>query len=311
MRLVFMGTPSFVLPVLDALLTVPDVQVVGVYTPPDRPRGRGRSAEMPPVKAYALDRGLPVYQPASLRRLPVQEELVSLRPDAIVVAAYGRFLPQPVLEAPPHGCLNLHPSILPEYRGPSPVVTALLDGRATTGVTLMQLDQGMDTGPIIAQREYSISPEDTAETLTAALFRLGATLLIDHLDPWVAGKLSAQPQDEARATVTRKLERTDGQADWKLSATQLERNRRAYTPWPGLYTQWRGQVLKLLDVVALPDAAESQAGLVLPLEPCSVPVGIKTADGVLGLKMLQLEGRRPVAAEEFLRGYPQFIGSML
>ena len=313
MRLVFMGTPAFVLPVLDALLAAPEVQIVGVYTPPDRPRGRGRSPEMPPVKSYAQGRGLAVYQPATLRRLSAQEEMASLRPDVIVVAAYGRILPSPVLETPPHGCLNLHPSLLPEYRGPSPVVTALLNGRASSGVTLMQLDQGMDTGPIIAQREYSISSEDTADTLTAALFSLGATLLIDHLDAWVAGELSAQPQDASRATATRKLERADGQADWQLSAEQLERRQRAYTPWPGLYTHWQGQVLKLLDVTALPEAAsgEYQPGQVVPLEPGPAPVGVKVADGVLGLKRLQLEGRRPVDAGEFLHGYPQFLGSQL
>lgn len=313
MRLVFMGTPAFVLPVLDALLAAPEVQIVGVYTPPDRPRGRGRSPEMPPVKGYALEHGLAVYQPATLRRPSVQEELASLRPDVMVVAAYGKILPPPVLETPSHGCLNLHPSLLPEYRGPSPVVTALLDGQANTGVTLMLLDPGMDTGPIIAQRGYSVSPEDTAETLTATLFRLGANLLVDHLDPWVAGELSAQPQDQARATVTRKLERTDGQADWNLSAEQLERRRRAYTPWPGLFTRWQGQVLKLLDVMALPETAGVgyRPGQVVPLEPGPAPAGVKTADGVLGLKRLQLEGRRPVTAGEFLRGYPQFLGSQL
>ena len=313
MRLVFMGTPVFVLPVLDALLAATEVQIAGVYTPPDRPRGRGRSAEMAPVKSHALERGLAVYQPASLRRPSVQEELASLRPDVIVVAAYGRFLPPPVLETPPHGCLNLHPSLLPEYRGPSPVVTTLLDGRAGTGVSLMRLDPGMDTGPIIAQREHPISPEDTAETLTAALFRLGADLLVDRLDPWVAGELSAQTQDESRATVTRKLERTDGQADWMLPAEELERRRRAYTPWPGLFTHWQDQVLKLLDVTALPKTAggEYQPGRVVPLEPGPAPVGVMTPDGVLGLKRLQLEGRRPTTAGEFLRGYPQFLGAQL
>jgi methionyl-tRNA formyltransferase len=171
----------------------------------------------------------------------------------------------------------------------------------------------MDTGPIIAQREYPISPEDTAETLTANLFQAGATLLIDHLDRWVCGELSAQPQDESRATITRKLARTDGLADWKLSAAQLERNRRAYTPWPGLYTYWRGQVLKLLDTVALPNSVsmESRPGQVVSLGSGPASVGITTADDVLGLKRVQLEGRRPATAEDFLRGYPQFIGSQL
>lgn len=314
MRVMFMGTPDFVVPVLDALAASPDVDVVGVYTPPDRPRGRGRSPEMPPVKARSLSLGLPVYQPSTLRSARVQEELASLQPDVIVVAAYGRILPSPVLDLPPHGCLNLHPSLLPRYRGPSPVVTALLEGDSTTGVTLMQLDEGMDTGPIIAQREYPISPNDTAETLTRALFQLGADLLMQSVRPWVEGQLAAQPQNEALATVTRKLERSDGEADWQLSAIQLERRQRAYTPWPGLFTHWQGQLLKLVDVAALPDSAASDGdppGAVVPLPLADSPVGVVTSDGVLGLKALQLEGRRATTAQEFVRGYPQFVGSRL
>ena len=313
MRLVFMGTPDFVVPILEAVVQAPDVQVAGVYTPPDRPRGRGRSPEMPPVKSYALKQGLPVFQPATLRSARAQEELAALQPDVIIVAAYGKFLPVPVLDTPPHGCLNLHPSLLPKYRGPSPVVTAILEGESVTGVTLMKLDEGMDTGPIIAQQEQPITPQDTAGTLTAALFRLGAALLLENLSPWVAGRIAPRPQDNAQATVTRKLERADGQANWGLSALALERRRRAYTPWPGLFTHWQGQVLKLLDVALIPDSAHAngEPGLVVSLSLPETPAGVVTADGVLGLKRLQLEGRRDNSAGEFLRGYPQLIGSKL
>ena len=190
MRLVFMGTPVFVVPVLEALVQDSNIEITGVYTPPDRRQGRGRSSQMTPVKAYALEQGLPVFQPASLRREEVQQEMASLRPEVIVVAAYGKILPSAVLNLPSSGCLNLHPSRLPKYRGPSPVITTILEGDETTGVTLMLLDEGMDTGPIIAQREQAVGPEDTAETLTAALFQLGATLLSEQLAPWMAGELT-------------------------------------------------------------------------------------------------------------------------
>jgi methionyl-tRNA formyltransferase len=314
MRVVFMGTPDFVVPVLDALVESQDAEVAGVYTPPDRPRGRGRSPEMPPVKARALSLGLPVCQPATLRSAQVQEELAGLQPDVIVVAAYGRLLPLRVLDLPPRGCLNLHPSLLPRYRGPSPVVTAILEGESITGVTLMQLDEGMDTGPIIAQRKHPISPDDTAETLTRSLFKLGAGLLMENLRPWVESRLAARPQDNAQATVTRKLERSDGEADWQMSAIQLERKQRAYTPWPGLFTRWHGQVLKLVEVAALPASIVSGVetpGSVVSLPLAESPVGVVTSHGVLGLKTLQLEGRRAITAQEFIRGYPQFVGSRL
>ena len=313
MRLVFMGTPAIVIPVLEAIAKLEDCQVVGVYTSPDRPRGRGRSQEMTPVKSYAAELGLSVYQPATLRSSQAQEQLAALEPEVVVVAAYGRLLPPPVLEMPPHGCLNLHPSLLPKYRGPSPVVTAIKDGEGVTGVSLMLLDKGMDTGPIIAQQEYAISGDDTADSLTATLFAIGSALLVEKLNPWVSGQLTAHPQDDAWATLTRKLERTDGEANWQLSAQKLERIRRAYTPWPGLFTHWQGQVLKLLDVLALPANAgvTAERGLVVALANPDVPAAVVTGQGMLGLKSLQLEGRRSVSAAEFLRGHPSFIGSFV
>ena len=314
MRLVFMGTPAYVVPVLDALVRAPEVQVAGVFTPADRPGGRGRRAEMSPIKSYSLERGLALFQPSSLRPAESQEELAALTPDVVVVAAYGKLLPAPVLAMPRHGCLNLHPSLLPRHRGPSPVATAILDGDVVTGTTLMLLDQGMDTGPIIAQRQHHLSGEETAEELTAALFQLGTLLLLEKLVPWVGGRLTAEPQEASKATITRMLKRADGQASWTLPAATLERKRRAFAPWPGLFTHWQGKVLKLLDVVALPAEAagtSDEPGKVVPLGLAHVPVGIATTQGILGLKILQLEGRRAVVAGEFLQGYPEFVGAQL
>ncbi len=315
LRLLFMGTPEFTVPVLESLIQAEHVEVIGVYTPPDRPKGRGRAVEMPPVKSFALDHGLPVFQPASLRPETVQQELASLHPDVIVVAAYGKLLPEAVLTTPAYGCLNLHPSLLPKYRGPSPVATTILDGEPTTGVTLMLLDQGMDTGPIIAQRDCPLLGSETAESLTATLFRLGGELLLENLAPWVAGELNARSQDENLASVTSKLQRQDGEADWRLSAKEMERRQRAFTPWPGLFTLWEGKVLKLLDVkLSSPDSgqhaeAPQQPGRVVANAGSGLEVA--TGDGMLELRTVQLEGRRAQSASKFVRGYPTFIGALL
>ena len=317
MRIVFMGTPEFAVPVLERLCAAAGCQVVAVYTPPDRPKGRGRGVEFSPVKAAASSLGLPVLQPNSFRSREAQDELAGYRPDVIVVAAYGKLLPADVLNLPAHGCLNIHPSLLPRYRGPSPVVTAILDGVSVTGVSLMLLDEGMDTGPVIAQQEHSLDGSETAGELTMGLFDAGADLLAETLGPWVAGRLHASRQDESMATVTRKLERSAGRADWELTALELERRQRAFTPWPGLFTQWHGKLLRLVEVCAGDSLAECESrkppapGEVVALPMKDVPIGIGTADGVLGLKTLQLEGRRAVASAEFIRGYPDFVGSRL
>ena len=317
MRVIFMGTPEYAVPTLRMLLETPGMEVVGVYTPPDRPRGRGQHLEATPVKIASLDMGLPVFQPASLRSAAAQLEMAGLEPDVAVVAAYGKLLPAPVLRLPSHGCLNIHPSLLPKYRGPSPVASAILEGAAVTGVTLMLLDEGMDTGPIVAQKSYPLDGTETAATLTEALFATGAALLAEHLDAWVSGGLTALPQDQAAATVTRKLERADGLADWQLGAAELERRHRAFTPWPGLYTSWEGKMVRLLEVVAMEPPLEGlgflseEPGLVQRLGLQDCPLGIGTAKGILGVKTLQLEGRRATSAAEFLNGFPAFIDSRL
>jgi methionyl-tRNA formyltransferase len=308
-----MGTPDYVVPVLESLCSAPSVQVTAVYTPPDRPRGRGRSVEETPVKTFAMQRELPVRQPPSLSPPAVQRELAEFEPDVIVVAAYGKLLPPQVLEIPPHGCLNLHPSLLPRLRGPSPVVTAIRDGEAATGVTLMLLNEGMDTGPIIAQQEVPMTGRETAGALTAALFQLGGELLLECLEPWLEGRIKPQHQDETRASVTRKLQRSDGEADWSTPALELERLRRAYDPWPGLFTVWEGKVLKLLDVVPLPGDGGplGEPGRVVEVTSAETPIAVATGQGLLGLRTLQLEGRRAQSAADFLRGHPHFIEGQL
>ncbi|MCH7712293.1 MAG: methionyl-tRNA formyltransferase [Chloroflexi bacterium] len=312
LRVVFMGTPRFAAPVLEALNASADVNLCGVFTPPDRSGGRGRLPISPPVKLHALELGLEVHQPPTLRSQQAQALLASLEPDVIVVAAYGRFLPPPVLNLPPGGCLNLHPSLLPRHRGPSPVVTTILEGDSATGVSLMLLDQGMDTGPVIAIRGHQMGGNETAEALTEELFRIGSGLLMENLGPWAQGELTARPQNDDDATVTRKVERDDGRADWSLSAVELERRFRAYTPWPGLYSQWDGKLIKFLDVASLTDESGQglPAGSVVHLSG-PVPLGVVTGSGILALKTVQLEGRNSATAADFLRGYPGIAGALL
>ncbi len=315
MRVIFMGTPTPVIPALERLCRMPEVDVVAAVTPPDRERGRGRRFEPPPVKEAAQRLGVPVLQPDGLRSQSAQAQLAALSPDVIVVAAYGKLLPKPVLELPPHGCLNLHPSLLPRHRGPSPVATAILEGDEVTGVSLMLLDEGMDTGPVIVQRECALTGEETSGELTDRLFGIGAELLAENIGPWTRGELQAHPQDNAQATVSRKLERTDGAADWTLPAETLARQCRAYAPWPGLYTHWQGKTLKLLEMAPLPESGspepvEGRPGQVLSLSP-TAPATVTTGCGLLGLSRIQLEGRRAVTVREFLAGYPDFIGAFL
>ena len=313
MRLVFMGTPDFAVPVLEALLTARH-QVAAVYTRPDSPAGRGQRLAPPPVKGYAQERGLPVVQPDSLRRRPAIEELRAFAPEVIVVAAYGRILPPDVLAIPPKGVLNLHPSLLPKYRGPSPVATAILDGCSTTGVTLMLLDKGMDTGPILAQREAAIAPDEAAAALTARLLRIGADLLVEALPAWAEGRITPRSQEQGLATVTRLYAKEDGELDWSLPAERLGRQLRAFDPWPGCYTRWEGKALKVLRgaALAVADPVDAAPGQVLRIAHAGQEaVCVATGDGLLRLDVVQLEGKRSQAAAEFLRGYPRFLGARL
>lgn len=324
MRLIFMGAPQFAVPTLEALAEarapgrlVPDgLEIAAVVTRPDKPAGRGQGVVMTPVKQRALALGLPVWQPGLLRRPANLEELRRLAPDVIVVAAFGQILRREVLELPRFGCINVHASLLPRHRGASPITAAILAGDAETGVTIMQMDEGLDTGPMLARRSIPIAPDDTTGTLGEKLSHLGAALLLDTLPQWFAGALTPQPQDEARATYTQLLKKEDGIIDWQVPAEELARQVRAYIPWPGTATTWRGKTLKIVQAAALEPAALAEED-----EPPG-KVSVQTINGVralvvrcgqgfLRLDVIQLEGKRALHADEFVRGQPAIIGDIL
>ncbi len=308
LRVVFMGTPTFAVPALDALADAGH-DIVGVYTQPDRRSGRGRRITEPPVKQAAMERGLPVYQPASLRRDEgARRELASLEPDLIVVAAYGLFLPAETLAAPPLGALNIHPSLLPKHRGPSPVATAILEGNTATGVTVMQLDEGMDTGPIVEQVETDIGDQETAEALTSRLFDIGAELLADTIPLWNAREISSKPQRESEATITRLLKREDGAIDWAGSTDYIARQVRAYYPWPGTFTHWNGRQLKIHKASAIAVDGTEEPGTVVDIPE---GVAVVAGEGALLLLRVQMEGRQATGITDFVRGYREFVGSRL
>jgi methionyl-tRNA formyltransferase len=232
-----------------------------------------------------------------------------MAPDLIVVAAYGQLLPADILAIPRLDCLNVHPSLLPRYRGASPVASAILDGAAVTGVTVMKVDEGMDTGPIVASRETRIGHRETADELTERLFGMGADLLVSRLPGWAGGRLQASPQDNSMATVTRRLSRRDGEMDWTRSADYLARQVRAYHPWPGSTTFWQGRRLKIVEARRADGAGPPPSpGEVAALEG---GVGVGTGGGVLELKRVQLESRGVTTPEELARGHPGFVGSTL
>ncbi len=310
MRVIFMGTPRFAVPPLRHLV-IEGYPVVAVYTRPDRPAGRGRSPLPPPVKTAALEGGLPVFQPAGLKEPAVVDQIADLQPDFIVVAAYGQILPPAVLEIPRLGCINIHPSLLPRYRGASPVPAAILAGDDFTGVSIMLMDAGLDTGPLLAQAQLSLSPADTAGSLTEKLSRLAARLLPEILTRRARGEIIPRPQDEAKATFTRPIVKEEGELDWSRPALDISRRVRAFRPWPGAYTRWRGKRLEIVAAVPLPSAAPAAVGQVVALDGDDVAVGINTGAGVLGILELQLEGRRIIPAAEFARGQRDFIGAML
>jgi methionyl-tRNA formyltransferase len=288
--------------------------VVGVVTQPDRPVGRSARAAPPPVKALAQEHGLPVLQPPSLRRPAALAALTRLRPEVGIVAAYGAILRPDVLDLPPQGYLNVHASLLPRWRGAWPVGAAILAGDAETGATIMRLDAGMDTGPILARRPTPIRPQDTTASLQERLATLGAELLVEVLPAYLAGRLVPEPQDDRAATYSQMVRKEDGRLDWSHPASELERRVRAMQPWPGAWTVWGDKTLRVLAATVLPDGPEGAptAGA----EPGRVVrhgggVAVAAGAGWLGLDRLQLEGRGVVTAAAFVNGYRAFPGSVL
>jgi len=314
LRFVFMGSPEFAVPPLEHLI-LGGYQVVAVYTQPDRPAGRGRGLVSPPVKRAAIARGLPVVQPPSLKEAGVVEQLRDFNPDAIVVAAFGRILPRSVLGLPRLGCINIHPSLLPRFRGASPVAAAILAGDEFTGVSIMLMDEGLDSGPVLARAQIPISASDTTGSLTTKLSRLGAGLLGEVLVGWTRGELTPQPQNEAEASHCGSITKEEGEIDWRLPAIDIWRRVRAFNPWPGCYTRWRGRQLKIIEAVPLTEERAFKAGQVVELtsvpEGAKAAFGIGTGDGVLGILKVQLEGKQALYAADFLRGQREFIGAVL
>lgn len=308
MRIVFAGTPEFALPGLDALLAGPH-EVVAVYTQPDRPAGRGRKLTASPVKLRALAQGVPVEQPSTLRDTQVFERLRDYRPDLMVVAAYGLILPPAVLELPTHGCINIHASLLPRWRGAAPIQRALLAGDARTGVTLMQMATGLDTGDMLLRESCPIDADDTAQSLHDRLAVMGAGLLTDGIDALLAGQLRPEPQDESLATHAAKLSKAEAQIDWQLSAVHLDRCVRAFNPWPVAHTSLDGQTLRIwMSAVANQDSVGERPGTVV--QESAAGMDVATGEGLLRILRLQLPGGRPLEAREFLAGH-SLLGRVL
>ncbi len=306
-KVVFMGTPKFSVLSLQKLVETQSVQ--GVVTQPDRPSGRGQKSSPSPVKVVAEQAGIPVYQPKSLRS---EEAAVPLRqwdPDIIIVAAFGQILRPHVLNLPPLGCVNIHASLLPRWRGASPLQHAILAGDKETGVTLMQMDEGMDTGPILIKRSILIHGDETAATLHDRLAELGAVMLEEHLDDILNGRLLPQPQDSSLATYAPLIKKEDGRLNWHQSSREIDRHIRAMTPWPGTFTTWKDQQLKVLEARPIDDQLPG-------VEPGTVlnwgeKIVICTKDSGIEIKRVQLTGRRAMAIHDFIPGQPEFVGSKL
>ncbi|HEU5377929.1 MAG TPA: methionyl-tRNA formyltransferase [Ktedonobacteraceae bacterium] len=326
LRIVYMGTPFFAVPALEALVrgAAPGVvlsegyEITAVITRPDKPSGRNQGIVFSPVKQAALTLGLPVWQPGSFKKRENQELLAAYQADLYIVAAFGQILPQAVLDLPRYGTLNIHASLLPKYRGSSPISEAILQGDAETGITIMLLDAGIDTGPMLLKRTLSLSADETTDSLTPKLAELGASALLEALPLWVHGQIVPQQQDPAQASHTHMLTKEEGCMDWARPAEILAREVRAFIPWPTAYTTWRGKRLKILAAHSAPSSCTNadQRGKV-SLESIERAGAIQkvlcvaTGQGSLLVERVQLEGKKAMNADEFVRGYAQIVGDIL
>jgi methionyl-tRNA formyltransferase len=312
-RVVFMGTPEFAVPPLAALLQA-GYDVEGVLTREDSLSGRGRKVEASPVKQFALAEKLLIQQPHTLRAPHALAALAALQPDLIIVAAYGLILPQTVLDLPAKGCINIHGSLLPRHRGAAPIAAAILDGDSETGVSVMLMDAGVDTGPVLSRASVPIRGNDTTGSLTQRLAALGAELLICTLPDWLAGKVKPAAQPEEGASYAQRIEKQDGRIRWEEPAARIARRVRAYQPWPSAYTSWRGLTLKVVRAEAAGDNRSARATSWDPgtvVEDAQKRAGVISGDGVLWLEEVQLAGKRALPIEVFLMGAPGFVGSRL
>jgi methionyl-tRNA formyltransferase len=305
MRIVFMGSPEFAIPGLKSLAEI--YSIVGVVTQPDRRAGRGRKLSQSAVKIWSSDHELPIIQPHRIKNPEAIEQLKRWNPDLIVVAAYGQILPAEVLELPTWGCLNIHASLLPRWRGAAPIQATILHGDPETGVTIMKMDSGLDTGPILSQRSTPINPEETGGQLTDRLSVIGARLLLDTIPSYLEGDIRPIEQDHAEATYAPMLKKDDGALDFEQSAEQLARQVRAYEPWPGSFLTWSETRIVVRKAHAIPDT-DVKPGVITQVE--GLPA-VGTTQGMLVLDILQPAGRKPMPGDAFMRGAREFFGAVL
>lgn len=305
LRLIFMGTPDIAVPSLAALIGAGH-QIACVYSQPPRPAGRGQKERPSPVQAFAESKGILVRYPTSLNTAEVQQEFAALGADAAIVIAYGLILPQAVLDAPRLGCLNIHMSLLPRWRGAAPLQRAIMAGDSKTGVTIMQMDAGLDTGAVLSSEAVPITLETTAESLHDSLAEIGARLVTKTLDELDAGHLVAQPQSDDGATYAKKLSREDGRLDWHDDAVQIHRQIRALNPWPGTWFERDGERIRVLAAMPVDSAAANPPGTVLD-EGATIACG----KGAIQLTRLQRPGKSALDADAFLRGYTLLAGTVL
>jgi methionyl-tRNA formyltransferase len=307
LTIVFGGTPDFAVPALEALLGAGH-RVAAVYTQPDRPAGRGRHVTQSAVKQTALRHGLTIEQPATLRDAGAAAHLASYRPDVMVVVAYGLLLPKAILDTPKFGCINIHGSILPRWRGAAPIQRALLAGDGETGVSIMRMDVGLDTGPVLATATTPIGAHDTAAILHDRLAMLGAHALIETLPKFASGDLIPEPQQEVGVTYAHKLRKEEATIDWTRSALEIDRQVRAFNPWPVAETHWRGQQLRVWECVAVDVRVDARPGSALSADANGIVVA--TGLGALNLTRVQLAGRKQMSAAEFLNAH-RIVGDVL
>jgi methionyl-tRNA formyltransferase len=301
-RIIFAGTPQFAVPSLVALLNSKH-SICGVYTQPDRKSGRGRKLQASPIKLLALQHGLDIYQPVSLKYAEVQAQLKALKPDLMIVAAYGLLLPKAVLDIPRFGCINVHASLLPRWRGAAPIQRALIAGDKITGITLMNMDVGLDVGAMLKKQSCEILPDDTGQSLHDRLSELGGQMLSSYIDE--IENLVATPQDDALATYAKKLEKTEAQLNWNEDAALLERKVRAFNPYPIAQAKIFDQTLRIWQAKALSETTDQPIGHIIRSQRDGID--IVTAKGILRLLKIQKAGRKPMSVAEFLNGHPEYI----
>lgn len=312
LRTVFMGTSDLSEAILKSLIEK-EYNLVGVFTKPDQKIGRKQELTAPLVKKLAEEKNIPVFQPLKFNSEAV-ESLKELKPDLVIVAAYGKIIPTSALEIPGFGCINVHVSLLPKFRGPSPIQNAILQGETETGITIMLMDEGVDTGDILTQEKVAISPEDNTETLTQKLSKEGSKLLLKTIPLWVEQKIDPQPQDETRATFCELIEREDGKIYWTNTAEEIFNRYRALTPWPGIFSHYEsgsGLVRIKLNSIKLQKTDPIEKKKIGEVFEIGDDIGVQTSSGVIILKELQKEGKKSTDAKSFVNGQAGFIGTIL